>query len=167
MSDSQQQQPPTPTPAVVQVTPAPTPAQAERVTQPLDSSVVDKRVDARIAEIEQQRQAELDRQKAEADRIAAEVEKRVQATLAQRDVAQTKAALKTEYKLTDDQLGVLTGNTPDELRASAEKLFAAQKTPPPPPAPNVPAGGTAPQAGEGQPMDPKNPVTLASYEWKR
>lgn len=53
------------------------------------------------------------------------VEERVTARLAEQELAKTRAALVAELGLSEDQAARLQGDTPDELKKDAEKIYGA------------------------------------------
>lgn len=78
----------------------------------------EKDLEAKIAAAREEAQKELDKL----------VEDRIQARQAEEALKTTRAALMDEYGLSEDQAARLQGETADDLKQDAEKIYGAFKT---------------------------------------
>ena len=77
----------------------------------------EKDLDTKIAAAREAAQADLDKL----------VEERANARLIEKELKETRTALMAEYELTEDQAARLQGETSDDLKKDAEKIFGALK----------------------------------------
>jgi hypothetical protein len=118
------------------VTPTPTP-EGKTFTQDQVNEIVKARLAEERTKLTSKFEKDLETKIAEAasareKAFETQVADRVKAALAERDLADTRRAIQSEYGLTDVQLARLTGETPDDLKADAETLFGALKQRKPP-----------------------------------